>query len=98
MKKFMIVIFLIAIPVYADETLLKKHNCTACHSVDKKLVGPSFKDVSTKYKSDKSASNYLSSKIIKGSSGVWGAVPMPPNSSVSEVEAKKLSNFIINLK
>ncbi len=79
----------------ADPALAQSKNCLACHAADKKLVGPSFKDIAAKYKTDKGAVDKLAAKVIKGGSGVWGAVPMPANTQVSEVEAKKLVNWIL---
>ena len=85
-------------PVLADQALATAKNCMACHAVDKKLVGPSFKNVADKYKSDKSAVDPLAAKIVKGGSGVWGAVPMPANPQVSEAEAKKLAIWVLSVK
>ena len=73
-------------------------NCMACHAVDKKLVGPAYKDVAAKYAGDKAAVDKLAAKIIKGGSGVWGAVPMPANAQVNEAEAKKLAAWVLSLK
>ncbi|MBN8504048.1 MAG: c-type cytochrome [Burkholderiales bacterium] len=81
----------------ADQALAQKKNCMACHAVDKKLVGPSYKDVAAKYAKDKAAADKLAEKIIKGGSGVWGAVPMPPN-AVSPDEAKKLAAWVLSVK
>ncbi len=82
-------------PAFADQALATSKNCMACHAVDKKLVGPSFKDIATKYKGDKSAADKLATKVIKGGSGVWGPVPMPANAQVSEAESKKLVAWIL---
>ena len=79
----------------ADQALAQSKNCMACHAADKKLVGPSFKDIAAKYKTDKGAVDKLAAKVIKGGSGSWGAVPMPANPQVSEVEAKKLVSWIL---
>jgi len=70
----------------------------ACHAVDKKLVGPSYKDVARKYAGDKTAVDKLAAKMIKGGSGVWGAIPMPANPQVSEAEAKKLAAWVLSQK
>lgn len=88
----------VSAPAFADQALATAKNCMACHAVDKKLVGPAFKDVATKYANDKSAANKLATKILKGGSGVWGAVPMPANTQVSEAEAKKLAGWVLSLK
>ncbi len=81
----------------ASEALLKKYNCTACHATDKKLVGPSYKDVAKKYKGQKDAADMLAQKIKKGGKGVWGPVPMPPNPAVSDADLKKMVSFILAL-
>jgi cytochrome c len=87
-----------AAPALADEALAKAKNCMACHTVDKKLVGPSYKDVAKKYAAEGDAVDKLAVKIIKGGSGVWGAIPMPPNANVNEADAKKLATWIMSLK
>ena len=89
---------LLAGPALADQALATAKNCMACHAVDKKLVGPSYKDVAAKYAGDKSAGDKLAAKIQKGGSGVWGPVPMPANTQVSEAEAKKLAAWVLSLK
>ncbi|MBU7574678.1 MAG: c-type cytochrome [Hydrogenophaga sp.] len=91
----------LAAPAIADEALAKSKNCMACHAVDKKLVGPSYKDVAKKYAGDAKAVDALAAKIVKGSEvgkGNWGAVPMPPNPQVSEAEAKKLAAWVLSIK
>ena len=85
-------------PALADQKLAAAKNCMACHAVDKKLVGPSYKDVAAKYASQKDALDKLSAKVIKGGAGVWGPVPMPANSQVSSDEAKKLVAWILTQK
>jgi cytochrome c len=85
----------LAAPVHADEALAKKHNCLACHQTDKKLVGPAYKDVAKKYKGQKNAAAMLAEKVKKGSQGVWGPVPMPPNPSVPDGDVKKLVDWIL---
>ena len=87
-----------AAPAMADEALAKSKNCMACHAVDKKLVGPSYKDVAKKYAGDAKAADTLAMHIIKGSSGIWGAVPMPANANVNEADAKKLAAWVLSLK
>ncbi len=88
---------LVAAPAFADEALAKAKNCMACHSVDKKLVGPAYKDVAAKYADNGDAVAMLAGKIKNGSSGVWGPVPMPPN-AVSEDEATKLAEWVLSNK
>ena len=80
----------VAAPALADEALAKSKNCMACHAVDKKLVGPAYKDVAKKYAGQKDAEATLITHVMKGSKGVWGPVPMPANAQVNEAEAKKL--------
>jgi cytochrome c len=89
---------LVAPAAQADEALAKKHNCTACHQVDKKLVGPSYKDVANKYRGQKDAAAKVAEKVKKGGQGVWGPVPMPPNAAVSDADIKTLVNWILGLK
>jgi len=101
MKKLVLALSLSAAtmtPALADEALAKAKNCMACHAVANKLVGPSYKDVAKKYTGDKSAADKLAAKIVKGGSGVWGAVPMPANPQVSEAEAKKLAAWVLSQK
>ena len=87
-----------AAPAFANADLAQKKNCMACHAVDKKLVGPAYKDVAAKYAGQKDAVEILSAKVIKGGSGVWGPIPMPANPQVSEAEAKQLVQWILSLK
>ena len=82
----------------ANEALAKKHNCTACHQTDKKLVGPSYKDVANKYRGQKDIAAKLAAKVKKGGQGVWGPVPMPPNAAVSDADIKTLVAWILALK
>ena len=82
-------------PVMADQALATSKNCMACHAMDKKLVGPSYKDVAKKYAGQKDAADKLAAKIIKGGSGVWGAIPMPANPQVNEADAKKLAAWVL---
>lgn len=82
----------------ADElALAKSKNCLSCHTVDKKLVGPGYKDVAAKYKDDKSAPAKLAAKIKAGGKGSWGEIPMPPN-NVTDDEAKRLAAWVLSLK
>ncbi|MHB1124155.1 MAG: c-type cytochrome [Ramlibacter sp.] len=86
------------LPALADQALATSKNCMACHAVDKKLVGPAYKEVAAKYAGQKDAADKLASKIMKGGSGVWGPVPMPANPQVSAAEAKKLATWVLSLK
>lgn len=87
-----------AVPAFASEELAKKSACTACHAIDKKLVGPAYKEVSKKYAGDKAAQAKLEEKVKKGGVGVWGQVPMPPNANVKDEDAKTLVKWILSLK
>ena len=88
-----------ALPAAANEDLAKKSGCTACHAVDKKIVGPSFKEVAAKYRTDKGAEAKLVDKVKKGGVGVWGQVPMPPNSpQVKDADIQALVKWIVGLK
>jgi cytochrome c len=88
----------LAVPSQANEALAKKHNCLACHAVDKKLVGPSYKDVAAKYAKDPGAEAKLVEKVKKGGQGVWGQVPMPPNSQVPDADVHALVKWILSQK
>jgi cytochrome c len=89
---------LLAAPVaQADLAMAKKYNCTACHAVDKKVVGPAYQDVAKKYKGQAGAEAKLIEKVKKGGSGVWGPVPMPPNTAVPDGDIKKLVEWILSM-
>jgi cytochrome c len=77
--------------------IAKKSNCTACHAIDKKVVGPAFADISKKYKGDATAKAKLATKIIKGGGGVWGAMPMPASPKLSQADADALADFVLGL-
>ena len=81
-----------------DAALARKKNCMACHTVDKKIVGPAYKDVARKYAGQKDAEARLAEKIVKGGKGAWGEVPMPPNATVKPDEAAALARWILSLK
>jgi len=101
MKRILITLALslgAAAPAMADLALAKAKNCMACHAVDKKLVGPSFKDVAVKYASQKDATDKMAAKIINGGGGVWGPVAMPANAAVNDADAKKLAAWVLTLK
>lgn len=82
----------------ANEELAKKSACTACHAVDKKLVGPSYKDIAAKYKGQKDAEAKLIEKVKKGGVGVWGQVPMPANAAVKDEDIKTLVKWVLATK
>ncbi len=102
MKKLVIALGLATLAVsgsaMADLSLAKKSGCLACHSIDKKIVGPAWKDVAAKYKGDANAKTNLINKVKKGGKGVWGPAPMPPYSPrVSDANIEKLVDFIMTL-
>ncbi len=88
----------LAAPALADLALATSKNCMSCHAVERKVLGPSFKDIAAKYKDDKGAVDTLANKIMKGGSGVWGPVPMPANNQVNEADAKKLAAWVLSTK
>lgn len=85
----------LAAPAYANLALAQKNSCTACHAVDKKLVGPAYADVAKKYGNKPEAVAALTASIKAGGSGKWGAVPMPPQAALSEADAKTLATWIL---
>lgn len=87
----------VAAPAFADEAAANKAGCMACHAKDKKLVGPSFKDIATKYKGQGDAVAKLSEKVRKGGSGVWGPIPMSPNpeSKINDADLKNVVEWIL---
>jgi cytochrome c len=87
---------LLAVPAQANEELAKKSNCFACHQIDKKSVGPAYKDVAKKYKGQDVAAK-LAEKVKKGGQGVWGPVPMPPNAAVPDADIKTLVDWILKM-
>lgn len=86
---------MVSAPAFANLELAKKSNCMSCHQVDKKLVGPAYQDVAKKYAGDKDAVKKLTEKVKKGGKGVWGEVPMPPNSAVKDADIETLVKWIL---
>jgi cytochrome c len=86
------------ISAQASEALADKNACLNCHSVAKKMVGPAFKDIAAKYKDRKDASAYLSEKIVKGGTGVWGTIPMPPMAQLKADEVQAMTKWILELR
>lgn len=82
---------------FASQDLAQKKMCMACHALDKKIVGPAYKDVAAKYAKDKDAYKKLAEKIQKGSNGAWGQVPMPAN-NVTPAEAETLAKWVLTVK
>ena len=101
MKKIALIATLAAVmsaPAFASAELAQKKNCLACHAADKKLVGPSYKDVAAKYAGQKDAVAKMAEKIQKGGVGAWGQVPMPANPQVNADEAKQLATWVLATK
>ncbi len=101
MKKIASVFALVTVlaaPAFANADLAQKKSCLACHATDKKLVGPSYKEVAAKYEGQKDAAALLAEKIQKGGVGVWGQIPMPANPQVSAAEAKTLAAWVLSIK
>ena len=88
---------LLAGPALADETLAKKYNCLACHQIDKKGVGPAYKEIAKKYKGQAGIEAKLAQKVKKGGAGVWGQIPMPPNAAAPDGDIKKLVEWILKM-
>ncbi|MCP9759964.1 cytochrome C biogenesis protein CcsA [Aquitalea sp. S1-19] len=93
-----VLLSVMAMPAMANLQLAQKNNCTACHAVDRKLVGPSYKDVAARYAGDKGAEAKMAGKIKAGGSGVWGPVPMPPNPQISDADVKALAKWVLSQK
>lgn len=89
---------LVANAALASTDLARQKNCMACHSMNNKVVGPAFKDISKRYSGQKGAEDQLVQAVLKGSSGKWGAVPMPANGQVSEAEARTLVKWVLSQK
>lgn len=99
MKSLTVLILAIAAaPAFANQQLAQQKNCMACHAIDKKVVGPAYKEVAAKYAGQKDAVEKLTQKVLKGGSGTWGAVPMPANPQVTEAEAKTLVTWVLSQK
>ena len=87
---------LLATPtVHANEAMAKKYNCATCHATDKKMVGPSYQEIAKKYKGQAGVAAQLAERIKKGSTGVWGQVPMPPSAAVPDADIKSLVDWIL---
>ena len=102
MKRFTLLLLataaLAATGAQANAELAKAKNCMACHAIGNKVVGPAYKEVAAKYAGQKDAEDKLTQKVLKGGSGVWGAVPMPANAQVNEAEARTLVKWVLSLK
>ena len=82
----------------ASDALAKQYNCLACHAVDKKLVGPAYKEIAAKYKGDAGSEAKLVAKVKNGGVGAWGQIPMPPNASVPDADVKALVKWVLSQK
>ena len=80
----------------ASDELARRYACSACHAVDTKLVGPAFKEIAAKYREDQAAPAKLAEKVKKGSQGVWGNIPMPPNPTVPDADVNALVSWILS--
>jgi len=103
MKKLMmtaasVALFALSGAAAADQMLAQKNACMSCHGVDKKIVGPAFKEVAKKYANDKTAHDRLVAKVKTGGKGVWGQIPMPPNPSLKAEDADKIVTWVLSLK
>lgn len=85
----------IAGPAHASEEFAKKHACLTCHSIDKKLIGPSYKDIAAKYRDDNTAEVKLVDKVRKGGADTWGQIPMAPNPTVPDAELEALVKWVL---
>jgi cytochrome c len=82
----------------ANEKLAQASGCTTCHGIDKKVIGPAYKDVANKYRNDKSAQAALEKKVKAGTKGAWGDIPMPPNAHVKDEDIKTIVQWILAIK
>jgi cytochrome c len=82
----------------ANEKLAQASGCTACHTMDKKVIGPSFKDIAAKYRANKGAEADLIKKVKAGGKGVWGDIPMAPNAHVKDEDIKSIVQWILSIK
>ena len=101
MKKHHLIVLALAAmaatPAMASAELAKAKNCMACHAIDKKIVGPGFKEIAAKYAGQKAVEAKLATKIVQGGAGAWGTMPMPPN-ALSQQEAAALAKWVMAQK
>lgn len=95
---WLLALLVMAPPAWANPELARARLCLGCHAVDKKQVGPAFKDVAARYAGQPGAAAKLADKIVHGGAGAWGVVPMPANPKVTPDEAKQLANWVLGLK
>ena len=101
MKKALLILAtstVVAMPALADEALARSKNCMACHAIDRKMVGPSFRDISARYAGDNEAVARMATKIQRGGSGSWGAIPMPANPRISDADARALATWSLSFR
>jgi len=105
MKKILVLVAFVslsassfAVDKNAAMAIAQKSGCLACHALDKKLVGPAWNEVGKKYAGDATAESQLAAKIKKGTKGVWGPIPMPPNVTVKDADIKTMVEFVLSLK
>ena len=103
MKKFAMIavpaaLLMLSGAASADQQLAQKSACMSCHGIDKKIVGPAFKEVAKKYAGDKEAHAKLVEKVKTGGKGVWGPIPMPPSPQVKQEDASKIIDWVLSLK
>lgn len=82
----------------ASEKLAQSSGCMTCHAIDRKAIGPGYKEIAARYRNDKNAEAKLVKKVKTGGSGVWGPAPMPPNAHVKEEDIKTIVDWILTLK
>jgi cytochrome c len=82
----------------ANEKLAQSSGCMTCHTVDKRVIGPTYKEIAAKYRNDKGAEAALFKKVKAGGKGVWGEIPMPPNAHVKDEDVKTLVRWILATK
>ena len=87
---------MVSAPAFASKEIASKNACMGCHAVEKKVVGPSYKDIASKYKGQADAVDKLAKKVKAGGSGVWGPIPMPANAAISEADAKTVVKWILD--
>ncbi len=85
-------------PAWADLALAQRNNCLNCHTVERKLLGPAFRDVANRYRGHKDAADLLARKIVSGGKGAWGVLAMPANPKISEADARALATWVLTLQ
>lgn len=99
-RAVLLVGIVVASTATASEAIVKKARCVACHAVDKKLVGPAYKDVAARYRGDAGAPARLAAKVRAGGSGNWGDIPMLPHPSdkISDADLAAAIDWILALQ